>query len=97
MFWEVGVVSNVLQQRQLDYALRTWPAAQKPGLASGPGLTARSNTDVNMFTGSGSNWDGMGGGANSNNNVEDPRGVPLLTTALTRMVSSTHDTPCVKM
>ena len=108
MFWEVGVVSNVLQQRQLDYALRTWPAAQRPGLVSGPGLglgpglgpglTARSTTDVIMITGSGfgSNGDGngMGGGTNSN---EDPRGVSLLTTTLTRLVSSTHDSPCVVM
>ena len=75
----------------MDYALRTWPSAQAPGLAQGPGLgpgmargqglALRPITDITT------SGDGAGGGVGGGMGGEDPRGVPLLTTTLTRPVS----------
>ena len=73
MFMQVGVVSNVPQQRQMDLALRTWPSAQGPGLGlaqgqglvQGQGQAQRTITDRDMTT---------------------PGEEPLLSTTLTRPV-----------
>ena len=73
---QVGVVSNVPQQRQMDLALRTWPNAQGPGpgLAQGQGLAQRTITDRDMSTPG-----------------DDVMGSPLLTTTLTRPVRQKHE------
>ena len=70
VFWEVGVVNNVVQQRQLDLALRTWPTA-----APGQGL----GDDLGLGQGSMRRMSGGDVG-------EGEKDMPVLVTTLARPV-----------